>query len=73
MPDMDGTQVAAVLQEDPATKNIPVIFLTCLITKKTQEIGLRYHDAGRYAFISKPYDLDNLLAEIDRLIGARVQ
>jgi len=73
MPDMDGTQVAAALQEDPTTRNIPVIFLTCLITKKTQEIGLRYHDAGRYVFMSKPYDLDNLLVEIDRLIGARVQ
>jgi CheY-like chemotaxis protein len=73
MPDMDGTQVAAVLQEDPTTQNIPVIFLTCLITKKTQEIELRYHDAGRYAFIAKPYDLDNLLMEINRLICARVQ
>jgi CheY-like chemotaxis protein len=72
MPDMDGTRVAAALQKDPTTKNIPVIFLTCLITKKTQEIGLRYHDAGRYVFMSKPYDLDNLLMEIDRLIGAHV-
>jgi len=73
MPDMDGTQVAAALQENPTTQNIPVIFLTCLITKKTQEIGSRYPDADRYAFISKPYDLDKLLAEIDRLIGTRVQ
>jgi CheY-like chemotaxis protein len=72
MPDMDGTQVAARLQKDPTTKNIPVIFLTCLITKKTQEIGLRYHDIDRYAFMSKPYDLDNLLIEINRLIGVRV-
>jgi CheY-like chemotaxis protein len=72
MPDMDGTQVAAALQEDPTTRNIPVIFLTCLITKKTQEIGLRYHDAGQYAFMSKPYDLDNLLTEINRLIGVHV-
>jgi len=72
MPDMDGTQVAAALREDPTTRNIPVIFLTCLITKKTQEIGLRYHDAGRYMFMSKPYDLDNLLAEIDRLVGVQV-
>jgi CheY-like chemotaxis protein len=73
MPDMDGTQVAAALQEDPTTKNIPVIFLTCLITKKTQQIGSQHYDAAQYAFIAKPYDLDNLLAEIDRLIGARVQ
>jgi len=72
MPDMDGMQVAAALQEDETTKNIPVIFLTCLITKKTKEIGSRYHDIDRYAFMSKPYDLDNLLAEIDRLIGAHV-
>ena len=72
MPDMDGTQVAAALQEDPTTRDIPVIFLTCLITKKTQEIGSRYHDAGRYVFMSKPYDLDNLLMEINRLIGVHV-
>jgi CheY-like chemotaxis protein len=72
MPDIDGTQVAAALQEDPTTRNIPVIFLTCLITKKTQEIGLRYHDIDRYAFMSKPYDLDNLLMEINRLVGVRV-
>ena len=72
MPDMDGTQVAAALQEDETTKNIPVIFLTCLITKKTQEIGLRYHDAGQYVFMSKPYDLDNLLMEINRLVGVHV-
>ena len=72
MPDMDGTQVAAALQEDPTTRDIPVIFLTCFITKKTQEIGLQYHDAGRYVFMSKPYDLDNLLMEINRLVGAQV-
>ena len=72
MLDMDGTQVAAALQEDPTTRDIPVIFLTCFITKKTQEIGLQYHDAGRYVFMSKPYDLDNLLMEINRLVGAQV-
>ncbi|MGA2172246.1 MAG: response regulator, partial [Sedimentisphaerales bacterium] len=58
MPDMDGTQVAAALQEDQATQNIPVIFLTCLITKKTQRIGSQYYDAANRAFIAKPYDLD---------------
>ena len=73
MPDMDGTQVATTLQEDPTTQNIPVIFLTCLVTKRTQEIGSRCHETGRYAFIAKPYDLDKLLAEIDRLICVSTQ
>jgi CheY-like chemotaxis protein len=73
MPGMDGTEVAKALQEDPTTRNIPVIFLTCLVTKKTEQIGAHYHDTTKCTFMSKPYDLDNLLAEIDRLIGARVQ
>jgi len=73
MPDMDGTQVASALWEEQATRDIPVIFLTCLITKITQQIGSQYYDADKCAFIAKPYDLDKLLAEIDRLIGARVQ
>ena len=73
MPDMDGTQVASALQEEQTTRDIPVIFLTCLITKKTQQIGSQYYDAANYAFVAKPYDLGKLLAEIDRLIGERVQ
>lgn len=73
MPGMDGAQVAAALQEDPTTQNIPVIFLTCLVTKETQEIGAQYHGAVRYSFMSKPYNLDDLLTEIERLIGTRVQ
>jgi CheY-like chemotaxis protein len=72
MPDMDGTQVAATLQKDPTTRDIPVIFLTCLVTKKTQEMKARYHDTDRYVFMAKPYDLDNLLAEINRLVGVHV-
>jgi CheY-like chemotaxis protein len=73
MPDMDGTQVAAALQKDPTTRNIPVIFLTCLVTKKTQEIGSQRYDASKCTFMAKPYDLDKLLMEINRLICARVQ
>jgi CheY-like chemotaxis protein len=72
MPDVDGTQVAAALQKDPTTRDIPLIFLTCLITKKTQQIGARYHDAAKCTFIAKPYDLDNLLMEINRLVGVHV-
>ena len=71
MPGMDGTEIAAELQEEESTRDIPIIFLTCLVTKKTEQIGSKYHDVDKRAFIAKPYDLDKLLLEIDRLIGAR--
>lgn len=65
MPKMDGGEVAAVLRADPLTKDIPVVFLTCLLRKGEEkylgEVG------GKY-FIGKPYDPDELLKEIDSLL-----
>ena len=34
MPDMDGGQVAAQMEIDPALKNVPIVFLTAIVTKK---------------------------------------
>ena len=65
MPGMDGAEVAAKLREDLKTKNIPVIFLTCLIRKTEEE------EQGRVVsgnlFIAKPYDIEGLVAQIERL------
>ena len=33
MPDMPGEDVAAALKEDPATANIPILYITALATK----------------------------------------
>jgi len=64
MPDMDGAAVAAKLKENPATKNIPVIFLTCLLSKKDagDEKG---HVIAGHVFIAKPYDIEELLTQIE--------
>lgn len=65
MPGMDGGEVAAALRSEPLTKDIPVVFLTCLVRKGEEEsVG---EGAGKY-FVAKPYDPDELLREIDRLI-----
>jgi len=69
MPGIDGTEVAAELQEEKTTKDIPIIFLTCLVTKKTEQIGAQYHDVNKRGFMAKPYNLDDLLAEINRLLS----
>ena len=36
MPGMDGPEVDAKLKEDPKTKDIPIMFLTGLYTKKEE-------------------------------------
>lgn len=67
MPEMDGSQVAAILHEDPMTKNIPVMFLTCLYTKKEERVG--GHEVGHNFFVAKPYDPVALLQEIAKLVN----
>jgi two-component system alkaline phosphatase synthesis response regulator PhoP len=61
MPEMDGSKTASLLKECPETKDIPVIFLTCLFTKEDEMKGsLR----GDVYFVSKPYDGDQLMKVI---------
>ncbi len=62
MPGMDGSEVANTLRVQPATRDIPIIFLTCLFTK--QEEKTCGHVLGQNFFIAKPYDVGELLSEI---------
>jgi CheY-like chemotaxis protein len=70
MPKMDGPEAVKCLKEDPATRNIPVIFLTAIITKEEEE-GQAWGiltDTLQYRFIAKPFDPKNLLAEIKKAL-----
>ena len=66
MPDMDGSELAARLKEDLITKDIPIIFLTCLLQRREGE------EQGRVVagnvLIAKPYDIRALSTEIRRLL-----
>ncbi|MBI5873007.1 MAG: response regulator [Candidatus Omnitrophica bacterium] len=67
MPDMDGTETAAKLHNDPNTKDIPILFLTCLFTKREEQC--EGHEVGHNFFIAKPYDPADLLGEIAKILG----
>ena len=58
MPGLDGAKVAEMLKDMPETKNIPVIFVTCLFTKKEEKSE---PVRGGTFFIAKPYDPSQLL------------
>jgi DNA-binding response OmpR family regulator len=64
LPDLDGWQVADELRNDPATSNIPLIFLTAHADTATRERGLR---VGAVDFITKPFEMNVL---VERIKGA---
>ena len=66
MPDMDGGEVAEKLKDSPRTKNIPIIFLTALFTRK-EEYAKNHIVADNITF-AKPFDPEELLDEIKMLV-----
>jgi CheY-like chemotaxis protein len=65
MPDMDGGDVASILKNDPQTKNIPIVFLSSLITKKEEQSNSQ---ADGLYFIAKPFGREDLLEKIHSFI-----
>jgi CheY-like chemotaxis protein len=66
MPGMDGGEVAAKLKEHPLTRSIPVIFLTALLSKREEH--QENHMIGSNITFAKPFDTEELLAQINRLL-----
>ena len=62
MPEMNGFDVAAVLKNDPATMDIPIIILSILEDK---ERGFRL---GVDRYLTKPIDTASLFREVDTLL-----
>lgn len=65
MPKKDGGQVAQELQDMPETRDIPVIFLTGLLSKDVEENNR--HMVGGNVMFAKPCNFDELTAQIERL------
>lgn len=61
MPGMDGFEVCARLKQDPATKDIPIIFLSAKIDTDDIITGFK---AGGVDYITKPFNKEELLARI---------
>ena len=61
MPGMDGYQVFDYLRADPATRDIPVIFVTAMDSPEAELRGL---DAGAVDYITKPLVPSIVLARV---------
>ena len=68
MPDMAGEAVLDRLQSNPRTADIPVVFLTALVTR--QDTGSEiFKKIGDAHFIAKPVRTRELIGAIDHLLG----
>ena len=65
MPKMDGFALQTALQEHKDTRTIPFIFLTAKADDSSRLKGMRM---GVDDYITKPFDIDQLLSRIDRLL-----
>jgi len=66
MPGKSGNAVALELKEKEATKNIPVIFLTGIVS--SEEVSVNDNVIGGEYFIAKPVDTALLASLIKKII-----
>jgi len=62
LPGKSGYEVLKLLQEDPATKHIPVVALSSNAYAHDIAKGVA---AGFFRYLTKPYKLDELMAALD--------
>ena len=65
LPDLDGLSVCEILKRQPATKKIPIIFMSALssdVTKRTA--AMQAED-----FFTKPLDLERLVNRVRNLLS----
>jgi sigma-B regulation protein RsbU (phosphoserine phosphatase) len=62
MPGIDGYEVCRQLKADPATREIPVIFLSALGDTKDKVQGL---DLGAVDYVTKPFQPDEVIARVN--------
>ncbi len=68
LPDLDGCEVCQRLKQLPETADIPVIFLTA--RNQTQDV-IRAFQVGGVDYVSKPFQMEELLARIGTHIRLR--
>ncbi len=64
MPDTDGAMVASELGSDSELQNIPIIFLTALVSEK--EVGAQGKEIGGHPFLAKPVNPEKVVECIER-------
>lgn len=68
MPEMDGLELCRRVRAGELTSHIPIIVITA---RSTDEDRIRGIEAGADAYLFKPFNADELLVRIDKLLEQR--
>ena len=68
MPGLDGVELTAKLKATPATQDIPILIVSASAQRRDFELA---QGAGADGYLTKPFAPDELLAEVERLVGRR--
>ena len=70
LPGMNGAEVVKLLKSEPILREIPVLFLTALLSDadKYNTEGIRV-DGKHYTAIAKPYEIKDLLEKVKKILG----
>ena len=75
MPVLSGTAVAMILHNDPQTKNIPIIFLTAVVSKEemgNEAIKKWEGFMGGENFVAKPVTTEQLIKAINKVLQEKI-
>ena len=65
LPDMRGTEAARILRQDPATRDIPIVFVTASVMAEGRA---EINGIANSGFVGKPIDTRAFAQEIARFI-----
>ena len=67
MPKINGYKISRLLKYDSKYKNIPILMITARSQEEDKLIG---EETGADEYITKPFDLDNVLKTVDKYLKA---
>ena len=68
LPDTDGIEICRNINRDDATRGIPIIMLT---GRQDLSTKLSSYIAGARRYITKPFRIEDLIAEVEKTIRQR--
>jgi CheY-like chemotaxis protein len=69
MPDLDGAETVKILQENPATRNIPILFISGILIREEGALDTNFKVRGvSYTALAKPFNTHELLSAVGSLL-----
>ena len=68
MPKINGFKISRLLKYDAKYKNIPIVMLTARTQDTDKQIG---EETGADVYITKPFDLDNIISTVNNLLNGK--